>query len=400
MLMTNLNIEDRLINGQMGTVSKIKYNDTSQKPQVIYIKFDNESAGLETIRKSGDLYAMENHAVPIVPVVAKKKVKTSRPSSSEIQRTQYPLALAWACTIHKVQGLTLSTVVFSFELYKQKQFNYGQVYIALSRVKSFERLYIIGEIDPKHIRADPRVHKEYERLRSRDLQACIPDIMTSCAAASDSISFTLLNVRSLRKHCTDLKFDIGITCCDVLALTETHLKPSETNEFIEEHLDAFRITRPDNDNDFLSLAFCTKITVQCSRHLFYQEINGLLVTIQKAQILLSVLLIYRPKTLHTIQFLMNLENIISHHDYKIDMIFGDFNINYHNESDSEQLRQIMDNFGYIQIVKNATFVSAGSLLDHVYVRSDLLNALSSKIYCNLKSVYYSDHDAVQICFEK
>ena len=96
---------------------------------------------------------------------------------------------------------------------------------------------------------------------------------------------------------------------------------------------------------------------------------------------------------------MNPENIISCHDYKIDMIFGDFNINYHNESDSEQLRQIMDNFGYIQIVKNATFVSAGSLLDHVYVRSDLLNSLSSKIYCNLKSVYYSDHNAVQICFE-
>ena len=97
---------------------------------------------------------------------------------------------------------------------------------------------------------------------------------------------------------------------------------------------------------------------------------------------------------------MNLENIISHHDYKIDMIFGDFNINYHNESDSEQLRQIMDNFGYIQIVKNATFVSASSLLDHVYVRSNLLNAFASEICCNLKSVYYSDHDVVQICFEK
>ena len=163
MLMTNLNVEDRLINGQMGTVSKIKHNDTSQKPQVIYIKFDDESAGLETSRKSEDLYAMmENHAAPIVPVVAKIKVETSRPSSSEIQRTQYPLALAWACTIHQVQGLTLSTMVFSFELYKQKQFNYGQVYVALSRVKFLEQLYIIGEIHPNHIRADPRVHKEYD----------------------------------------------------------------------------------------------------------------------------------------------------------------------------------------------------------------------------------------------
>ena len=239
MLTTNLNIEDRLINGQMGIVSKIKHNDTSWKPQVIYIKFDDESAGLETIRKSRDLYAMENHALPIVPVVAKIKVKTSHPSSFKIQGNQYSLAMAWACTIPKDQGLTLSAVVFSFELYKQKQFNYGQVYVALSRVKSLEQLHIIGEIDPKHIKADPRVNKEYERLRSRDLQVCIPDFMTSCAAANDSISFTLLNVRSLRKHCTDLKFDLGITCCDVLALTETRLKPSETNEFIEEHLDAF-----------------------------------------------------------------------------------------------------------------------------------------------------------------
>ena len=85
MLTTNLNIEDRLIKGQMETLSKIKYNDTSQKPQVMYIKFDDESAGLETIGKSEDLYAMENHAVPIVPVLAKIKVKTSCPSSSEIQ---------------------------------------------------------------------------------------------------------------------------------------------------------------------------------------------------------------------------------------------------------------------------------------------------------------------------
>ena len=57
MLIANLNIEDRLINGQMGTVSKVKYNNTSQKPEIVYTKFDDENAGLEIIRKSGDLYA-------------------------------------------------------------------------------------------------------------------------------------------------------------------------------------------------------------------------------------------------------------------------------------------------------------------------------------------------------
>ena len=94
---------------------------------------------------------------------------------------------------------------------------------------------------------------------------------------------------------------------------------------------------------------------------------------------------------------MNLENIIS--QYQIDMSFGDFNVNYYSESDSEQLWKIMDNYGYNQIVTNVTFVSAGTLLDHVYVKSNLLNTHSCRICCNIKSVYYSDHDAVQICFE-
>ena len=52
-------------------------------------------------------------------------------SSPEIQRTQFPLTFAWAYTIHKVQGLTLSKAVFSFELFKQRQFSYGQAYVGL-----------------------------------------------------------------------------------------------------------------------------------------------------------------------------------------------------------------------------------------------------------------------------
>ena len=399
MLTTNLNIEDRLINGQMGTVSKIKYNNTSQKPEIIYIKFDDENAGLEAIRKSGDLYARESNAVPIVPVLAKIKVKKNRPSSPEIQRTQFSLTLAWACTIHKVQGLTLSKVVFNFELFNQHSFNHGQVYVALSRVRSIEELYIVGEIDSKHIRADSRVHQEYERLRSQNLQdQHIPNIMTGQVASKNTISLTLLNIRSLRKHSLDLKFDYQIINSDVLAFTETRLKPLEPIDFIQSNLNLFQINRHDNENDFLSLALCTKGAVQCSRQVCFNEINAVLATVSKSQTFLNVLLLYRSKDLHKIQFLMNLENIVSCH--KIDMVIGDFNINFFNESDSAQLIQIKGNYGFVQIVENATFVSAGSLLDHVYMKSDLLNSHLTKVQCNVRSIYYSDHDAVQICFEK
>ena len=177
MLTTNLNIEDRLINGQMGKVTYVQFYQLSGNPQIINVKFDDSNAGKETIRKSTDPYATENDVVPSVPVISKIKVKDNRSSSPEIKRTQFPLTLAWACTIHKVQGPTLSKVVFSFELFNQRQFNYGQVYVALSRVKSLEQLFIDGELDCSHIRAGSRVHAEYDRLRTPELVVNISNII-------------------------------------------------------------------------------------------------------------------------------------------------------------------------------------------------------------------------------
>ena len=48
--------------------------------------------------------------------------------------------LAWGCTVHKGQSLTLEEVVISFDLIRQKNFNYGQMYAALSRVTSLNGL--------------------------------------------------------------------------------------------------------------------------------------------------------------------------------------------------------------------------------------------------------------------
>lgn len=43
MLTTNIDIADRLINGQMGTVIKIALNEKTQKPNIVYIKFDDSA---------------------------------------------------------------------------------------------------------------------------------------------------------------------------------------------------------------------------------------------------------------------------------------------------------------------------------------------------------------------
>ena len=194
MLTTNLDTDDHLINGQMGNVASIKFDTAHQKPQDIYIKFDDEDAGRQRILKSGDSYALKNLLVPIVPVLTCIKIKDNRPSSPEIQRTQFPLTLAWACTVHKVQGLTIDKIVFSFELYRQKWFSFGQVYVVLSRVKTLEQLFLTGEFNAKHIRADPRAHEEYERLRSPSLRPVLEDVPHT-TGNDNSIVITLLNIR-------------------------------------------------------------------------------------------------------------------------------------------------------------------------------------------------------------
>ena len=99
----------------MGTVVKIDINRNNE-PNVLYVKFDDEKAGKTTINTSSNSFAKQNNLVPIQPVLAKIKVRPGKASLPEIQRIQFPIALSWACTVHKVQGLTLEKVVVSFNL--------------------------------------------------------------------------------------------------------------------------------------------------------------------------------------------------------------------------------------------------------------------------------------------
>ena len=146
----------------MGTLIKIGISSNNE-PNVLYVKFDVEKT---TINTSSNSFAKENrYLVPIQPVLAKIKVRPGKASSPEIQKIQIPIALSWACTVHKVQGLTLENVVFSLNLIKQRNFNYGQIYVALSRATSLQGLHIHGEIQSKHIKANPKVNEEYERFR-------------------------------------------------------------------------------------------------------------------------------------------------------------------------------------------------------------------------------------------
>lgn len=78
-----------------------------------------------------------------------------------VHRTQIPLRLAYACTIHKSQGASIDCALVDIG---QSCFEYGQAYVALSRVRSLEGLWI-HDFDPRTIRAHPDVVQFYERGR-------------------------------------------------------------------------------------------------------------------------------------------------------------------------------------------------------------------------------------------
>ena len=59
------------------------------------------------------------------------------------QEVSFLLTLAWAVTIHKCQGLTLPEVVIDMTPAKGKS-KPGEAYVAFSRVRTIEKLYIIN----------------------------------------------------------------------------------------------------------------------------------------------------------------------------------------------------------------------------------------------------------------
>jgi ATP-dependent DNA helicase PIF1 len=74
-------------------------------------------------------------------------------------KSQLPLKLAWACSIHKSQGATLDYA----EMDISGVFEYGQAYVAMSRVRSPESL-IIKDYNVKKIKCHPKAIKFYRDL--------------------------------------------------------------------------------------------------------------------------------------------------------------------------------------------------------------------------------------------
>lgn len=133
MLIYNLDVKAGLVNGSRGIVKSF----IEGYPSVLF------SNGIQIV---------------VTPIESEYKIQ----DNIRLIRTQIPLILAWASTVHKSQGCTLDCV--SIDL-GSSIFAYGQAYTALSRVKSFDSL-TLEALDISKIIANPAVTEFYNILSS------------------------------------------------------------------------------------------------------------------------------------------------------------------------------------------------------------------------------------------
>ncbi|MBR6127081.1 AAA family ATPase, partial [bacterium] len=139
MLLINMDFNRGLINGSCGTITEFGESTIS-------VKFDNG----------------------IIAPIPKHTFEYYYHDKIAAERTQFPLKLAYGITIHKSQGMTLDKLVVDCS----RIFERGQAYVAMSRVKTLEGLYL-KSFSKENVMADSKVVDFYSNLQETETTAPI-----------------------------------------------------------------------------------------------------------------------------------------------------------------------------------------------------------------------------------
>ena len=380
MLTVNVNVSDGLVNGARGEVVHIVASPNHNVHKIL-VKFDDPSVGQQAI--SASRYRNRfNNAVPLEKVEVKFHARGKK--GSEITRYQFPLTLAWATTIHKVQGLTLNEIVVDME--GSSRFSPGQAYVAFSRVKTLAGLYII-QFNARAIKKSEKVHEEMTRLKDNLLNASVGLKCSNLDSTSVTISF--LNVRSIIGKLPDIESDTNLTNASILCFCETWLVPTQELPLIREGHTVLKCDRTVENNH-------GGVLLSLPQHMSHRNVirinsNGIEVLVTTLLLSdsysLQLALLYRSPSV-SLQCLINtLIDLFNQIDPVVPTILmGDFNVDL-NEHPTH-LITFMSNNGYDQLIDSPT-TDRGTSIDHIYCNSNPGNIVTDIADC-----YYSDHDTL------
>jgi ATP-dependent DNA helicase PIF1 len=137
LLCKNIDISRGLCNGSNGKIVGFESGITDSKPYPL-VKFMDTGETLKITEQKWEL--------------------TNEKGATIATLYQIPLILSYGITIHKSQGMTLSRVVINPGFFAP-----GQAYVAFSRVKNIDGLYIQNDIPYNSIKTDPNVVQFYKK---------------------------------------------------------------------------------------------------------------------------------------------------------------------------------------------------------------------------------------------
>ena len=376
-LTSNIDVADGLANGVRGIIKHIVTNEQGSVTAIL-VQFDDKTVR-EKAKASSQYKSQHPCAVPIY-----KHGVPFQHKNITVFQSQFPLVLAWASTIHSVQGLTVDRIVVDLS----KIFAAGQAYVALSQVKTLEGLQILN-YKRSSFRTDKRVEQEMIRLQSKAINFKWPMIPT--LPAKQWIKIAHLNIRGYLHHISDLKQDNNICASDIICITETHLKKSDIvhrNNQPNKHYIQYRKDRVASIDKGGIIMFIDPHIKSTPLELDIPQLEFLAaITSPTQENKLIIITIYRrPNTISIQCFIQLLQELLSNaalHQKNI-VILGDFNEDL--LANKTNICNFFQQHRFKQLIHHPT-TNQGSLLDHIYFNA------TSTTQTEVCDTYYSDHDS-------
>ena len=303
---------------------------------------------------------------------------------------------AAAKTVHRSQGDTETQVVVNLETDRAISHVH---YVALSRVKSLEGLYILN-LNEEKICVSSKVEGEMKRLRTSG--RLVPSLQSFRNLDNNFVKISFLNARSLHKHYLDVKNDMDFQLPHVAIFAESRLsavdrsEEYEVNNFILYRNDAatiIRNQRPFHGTAVYSCLECVAGYPRC-HNVFDVEI-----TIIKLRCLPSLIIaaIYRSPSVPLRQLYEALRDLYSTvlRSEQHQIILRDFNVNWLDQRQRSGLYRLMImDYGYWQHIEDFT-TNNKTTIDHIFT-----NIANSYLNIGVLETYYSDHKAIWIAANK